>query len=409
MKNKLQLGIIIVFAFLIVGYASVTTNVFTSGEARVGAFDPNNFELTFTSATPETNGSAVIDSVNGRTITYQPVTLSSIGDIASLSFVVTNNSTQFDADVEIQYTYSGNYDEYLNITKVGFPDNQLIRVYGKDSSIGELNIEVTETPAEPINLEITLSLSITAVSRVETAVSLNEMNPATSSRFGIDTSNVNLNTNGTAKLDIGESTNLRLKRIAALANGISEAAVNTYTVNDYIDTYITSIEWSETAPTQAQKVKYGQLGMTASSPLGMGSDGTTNDLIITDVPIWAWYDNGTIYIWSSDSTIDMHPDSERMFQGLSNLTNVSVLSHFNATPAETLRYEFKGTKINDFSVIDNWNIITVKTSLISGNELNADNNGFYQMCNGVINNNHPNFTVKNGTWNSDGTFTVSNE
>ena len=190
-----------------------------------------------------------------------------------------------------------------------------------------------------------------------------EIDLAAQKNIAKDTSNVTWDpskSGGKAQLDLGEVVNLLMKKTAALANGVSEATVNTYTVYDYEDTYITSIVWSNTEPTAAQKGAYGQIAMTSSSALGRYQDGTTNQLIVSDVPIYIWYDAGTIYMWSSNSTITMHPHSERMFQGMKNLTNISALSHFVPDSVESARFMFKDTKISDFSVCNDWNLKKVK-------------------------------------------------
>lgn len=231
--------------------------------------------------------------------------------------------------------------------------------------------------------------------------------PATDSRFGNDTSKATWNSTASEKhavLDLGETVNLRLKKIAALANGVSEEVVNTWTASTSEDTYITSIVWSETAPSATQIVKYGQLAMTALSPLGMSEDGTTNQLIISDFPIYAWYNEGIIYMWSEDTTIDLHPHSDRMFQGMKNLTSIPALSHFLTIEAKTVRYMFKDTKIADFTPCNDWYITNVGTELKENDGLAPVNNGFYWMCNGVPSNKHPNFTRRTGTWDSEGTF-----
>ena len=238
-------------------------------------------------------------------------------------------------------------------------------------------------------------------------------NIAKSTKFGKDTSGAtwdNTKTSG-AKLDLGESTNLRLKKVAALANGVSEDVVNTWTVYNSEDTYIKSIVWSSSEPTAEQKVNYGQLAMTSDSPLGMESDGTTNELIVSDVPIYAWFDKntGTMYIWSKDETIDMHPHSERMFQGMKSLETIPALSHFVADDVKTMRYMFKDTEITNFSVCDNWDVGNVKTSLKVGKESLPENNGFYYICNNTVMsilNTHPMFKNIHGWWDEEGTLHI---
>ena len=238
--------------------------------------------------------------------------------------------------------------------------------------------------------------------------------PAKDALLGTDTSNATWDPNkqatGQAKLDLGETTNLRLKKIAALANGVSEEVVNTWTVYNSEDTYIRSIQWCD-YESQVQKVNYGQLAMTADSVLGEDSDGTTNQLIVSDVPIWAWYDSGTIYIWSPDSTIDMHPHSERMFQGMKKLENIDGLTHFKSDNVETMRWMFDGCDIwyYGFSPIDNWNISNVKASIKAGQDDVLGNNGFYKIIGGQTDCVKPDFSERAGIWDFEGSYFVGSK
>ena len=223
-----------------------------------------------------------------------------------------------------------------------------------------------------------------------------EANPSNNIDFGTDTSStVFTKTTGVAQLDLGEATNVRLKKVAALANGKSEAEISRYNVYSTEDTYIRAIVWSSTEPTAEQKVKYGQLAMTEDSVLGENADGTTNQKIVSDLPIYAWYDAGTIYLWTSAQEITMHPHSERMFEGMKNLETISGLSKFNSEDVETARYMFKNTKVTDYTSISGWNMTEVKTT---------NTNGFYQMCNNTPNYAHPTFTGIAGYWDREGTI-----
>ena len=232
--------------------------------------------------------------------------------------------------------------------------------------------------------------------------------PAERTDIGSDTSSTEWDDtiqNGQAKLDLGETVNLRLKKVAAMANGVSETILDTWTVYNSEDTYIKAIVWSNSAPTEEQKVKYGQLAMTSESILGMDTDGTTNELIVSEVPIWAWFDTttGTMYIYSKDTTIDMHPHSERMFQGMKSLETISGLSHFVSSEVTTMRCMFKDTKVSDFTTINGWDVTKVKTAIKANVNL-PGNNGFYWTCNNVTDHNHPYYTTVKGWWDDEGTL-----
>ena len=232
--------------------------------------------------------------------------------------------------------------------------------------------------------------------------------PANSPSVGSNNPGSSWQSSGEAKLDLGEAINLRLKKIAAIANGVPESTTDTYTAYNTTDTYITAITWSNSAPTAGQIVNYGQLAMTGDSVVGNDTNAYSSKRIVSDVPVYAWYDNGTIYIYSTDSTLQLHPHSERMFEGMTALTDISgIASHLTyATSGNaklgSLRYMFKDTNISNFSSIV-WDVSSVDNELtyISG----TGNTAFYKMCNGVPGDSHPTFTNPNGSWDMEGTFT----
>ena len=226
------------------------------------------------------------------------------------------------------------------------------------------------------------------------------------------------NPNFNAKLDLGEAINVRLKKIAALAVNPT-ADVSNFTV-ETTDTLITAIKWSETKPTDAQKVNYGNLAMTMASVLGESDDPTcfSTRRILSDIPIYAWYNTGdsSIYIWAGNEKtgqaveVQLHPHSERMFEGMRELTNVSgfadkwKISNVENEKLGTVRYMFKNTKVTNFNSIG-WDVHEW-TNTIPYLET-PGNNMFYQMCYGTPSNSHPTFRNSPGAWDSEGTFVTA--
>ena len=107
----------------------------------------------------------------------------------------------------------------------------------------------------------------------------------------------------TATFDTGKNVNAKMKKLA----GNSGA---TYTSDD---TNITSIKKSATSPTAAN--------MTAEHIV------SSTDSI---VPIYMWYENGTIYWWSEAKEIYFNSDTGSFFRGLSKITTLD-LSNFNTS------------------------------------------------------------------------------
>lgn len=88
---------------------------------------------------------------------------------------------------------------------------------------------------------------------------------------------------------------------------------------------------------------------------------TEDNLISTDtsdVPIFAWYSNGSIKIYSEAPILTMNPDSSYMFGGLSSLTNVD-LSMFDSSQVLNMKCMFQYDKslvTLDLSSLDTHNV-----------------------------------------------------
>ena len=238
-------------------------------------------------------------------------------------------------------------------------------------------------------------------------------------------------TTGAAKLDLGETINVRLKKVAALAINPS-ADVTGFTVGTE-DNYIKAFVWSNNPPTDAQKVAYGQLAMTSSSVISSVSDSYSSRRIVSDVPIYAWFvkdegegvTTGTIYLYStnSDHELQLHPHSERMFYNMKNLETIAgfadhwKISNTDNEKLATVRYMFANTKVTNYNSIG-WNVSgwTTTLSYLSS----PDNNVFYKMCfetpvgtPEATKPSHPVFgtyqngelqTANAGYWDAEGTF-----
>lgn len=69
---------------------------------------------------------------------------------------------------------------------------------------------------------------------------------------------------------------------------------------------------------------------------------TSANIISTDdsnSPIYAWYDNGTIFWWSEAEKVYMNVDCNNMFYGCSSLTTLS-LENFDTSKVTNMSYMF---------------------------------------------------------------------
>lgn len=102
MKGKTKKSIIVLILLLAVGFAAVTTTLTINGTIRLGA-NQNNFaenlrfiegsaELTYEGEVDAAEEDVVDMATNGKSITFTTKTLKNIGNVATLTYGIENNS-----------------------------------------------------------------------------------------------------------------------------------------------------------------------------------------------------------------------------------------------------------------------------------------------------------------------------
>ncbi|MBQ8131888.1 MAG: BspA family leucine-rich repeat surface protein, partial [Bacilli bacterium] len=82
---------------------------------------------------------------------------------------------------------------------------------------------------------------------------------------------------------------------------------------------------------------------------------TENNIISsekTNLPIYAWYEERTIYLWSEDNNPELNPNSSCMFQKLNNVKNIS-LNDFDSSNIKDSSYMFLDDKSIETIRIEN--------------------------------------------------------
>ncbi len=108
-KSKIVVFLVIL---LVIGFASVSTTLFIALKTRIGT-NSSDFDVVFTSAMiDDLVVSNQVISEDMKTINYTGNKLVDIDSSTTLTFTVLNNSTQYDADVEINCDYPSS-DKYM--------------------------------------------------------------------------------------------------------------------------------------------------------------------------------------------------------------------------------------------------------------------------------------------------------
>ena len=151
-------GIVTAISLLAIGFAAVSTTLIINGGARIIA-DQDNFDIYFSEAVLDNVSSPYLISEDKKTITYTTKDLKVAGETSVLDYVVTNSSTQYDAEVEINCTPSST--EYLTITNE--MDADIIKA--STSEAGALTVKLNKNATEAIETEFTCTIVANAIER----------------------------------------------------------------------------------------------------------------------------------------------------------------------------------------------------------------------------------------------------
>lgn len=163
MKKSVRLGIIVLVAMLVIGFAIVTTTLVINGTAKVGQ-NAADFDVYFSRAVAEEGGTATI-SQNKKEITYTTKQLMAIGDIAELNYRVTNDSSQYDAYVKVSVDIDESVSNYVTVSYDTFNPENDTTVEAKRAKEGKITIVLNKATVDDMNVTFTVTLTVDAMER----------------------------------------------------------------------------------------------------------------------------------------------------------------------------------------------------------------------------------------------------
>ena len=167
---KKKSAIIIAIILMSIGFASISTTLILNGSANVSE-NNEDFSVIFTAASIDGNDvySTAVDDTK-KTITFTTSELKTLGQTSILTYEVINNSSQYDAEVNVTCVpKEGTTAKYTSIKNK--LENDATKVLAKSSVNGTLTITLNKTATEEVSEEYTCKLKFNAVERVEIAVS----------------------------------------------------------------------------------------------------------------------------------------------------------------------------------------------------------------------------------------------
>ena len=136
-----------------------------------------------------------------------------------------------------------------------------------------------------------------------------------------------------ATLDTGQTVNQKMKRLSGQISATYDTA----------NTTITGIERAYELPANVSTTNSKNRISTSSSK----------------VPIYAWFNNGTIYYFTQADKIVMNADSSYLFYNAKSLTNIDALSGWDTSSVTDMSYMFSSSGITDIDGASNWDTSSV--------------------------------------------------
>ena len=162
MKNKAS--IVVAILLLAVGFAAISTTLIINGTTTVSE-NTDNFSVIFTSASLD--GTDVYANVivnTKKTITFATSDLKTLNQTSVLNYEVTNNSANYDAEVQVNCKVKENTTAKYTSIKNELEGN-VTKVLAKESVNGTLTVTLNKTATEEVREEYVCELTFNAVER----------------------------------------------------------------------------------------------------------------------------------------------------------------------------------------------------------------------------------------------------
>ncbi len=161
---KKKSAIIIAIILMSIGFAAISTTLVINGSANVSE-NNEDFSVIFTAASIDGNDvyATAVDDTK-KIITFETSELKKLNQTSILTYEITNNSSQYDAEVKVTCVpKEGSTAKYTSIKNK--LENDATKVLAKSSVNGTLTITLNKTATGEVSEEYTCKLEFNAVER----------------------------------------------------------------------------------------------------------------------------------------------------------------------------------------------------------------------------------------------------
>ena len=161
---KKKSAIIIAILIMCVGFAAISTTLVINGNAKVSE-NNEDFSVIFTAASIDGNDvySTAVDATK-KIITFTTSELKTLNQTSILTYEVTNNSSNYDAEVQVNCKVKENTTAKYTSIKNELEGNAT-KVLAKNSVNGTLTVTLNKTATEEVREEYVCTLTLNAVER----------------------------------------------------------------------------------------------------------------------------------------------------------------------------------------------------------------------------------------------------
>ena len=205
MKKKSML--IIAILLMSIGFAAISTTLIINGSANVSE-NNEDFSVIFTAASIDGNDvySTAVDETK-KTITFTTSELKTLGQTSILTYEVTNNSSNYDAEVTVTCVpKEGTKAKYTSIKNK--LENDATVVKAKSSVNGTLTVTLDKVATESVTEEYTCKLEFNAVER--DTLGSNIPTPISFESDSWSTIAANVKSGNTSKYNVGDTKEVDL-------------------------------------------------------------------------------------------------------------------------------------------------------------------------------------------------------
>ena len=147
-----------------IGFASISTTLIINGSTKVGE-NTDDFSVIFTADSLDgTDVYANVISEDKKTITFETNELKTLNQTSVLNYEVTNNSANYDAEVQVNCKTKENTTAKYTSVKNELEGNATV-IKAKETLNGTLTVTLNKTATEEVREEYTCTITANAVER----------------------------------------------------------------------------------------------------------------------------------------------------------------------------------------------------------------------------------------------------